>query len=197
MTCQSVRSIIEAVVERDGSLRRATAHMDSCSECMAFLEDLRSVKEELSQRPIGLTAEIPLATIRAEVLAKIATQSPWQHRLRWAVLALVVGGSGLVGWQVGQREPLPQLTARLETPAAPTSAFAESEVRGIPDLATSDVHRISREEPPREEPPEVRLAAVMPPDPETEHRGGILLELESRNPNVVLYLVVDNQGDLP
>ena len=197
MTCQSVRSIIEASVERDGSLHQATAHLDACSECMAFLEDLRSVKEELSQRPIELNAEIPLATIRAEVLARIATQSPWQHRLRWAVLALVVGGAGLVGSQVGQREPLPQLTARLETSAAPASTFVQPAVRERPAPVIPDAQPIFRQEPSQEEAPEIRLAAVIPPDPETEHRGGILLELESRNPNVVLYFVVDNQGDLP
>jgi hypothetical protein len=199
MTCKEARPLIEAGVEREELQREATLHLNSCVACSELLAELETLQVELAQRPSDLNSDVSLAAIRAEVMGQISGRSPWPHRLKWAAVAVVLGGSGIVGRQALQPEPMPNVAMRLEVPEAPGLAFETPQVAPpVKPVAPAQAvpPPVVQPEPTADAVPEIRLAAVIPPDPETNRRGGVLLQLESENPEVVLYLVADNQGDL-
>jgi hypothetical protein len=113
--------------------------------------------------------------------------------LGWAAVLIVAAGTVVAGWDLRQRQPTLELAVRFERPAAPEIAAAIPPIE-VPKPAALAPRVVPRQET-LETQPTVWVAAIIPPDPETGATGGMLLELESKDPNVVLYFLADNQGD--
>lgn len=193
MTCREATPLLETFVESGQSLDQVLPHLTDCLVCQSRLESLQTLREELSRWPMEVESDVPLAAIRAEVLRKITSRTPWAQRLGWAAVAVASVGFAMAAWNASQRRPMPDLQARLERPAAPSMDFWIPSPNAIPHIPSPAAIEAQPAKP--ERPPEIRIAALIPPDPETDDAGGMLLELESKNPNVVLYFVADNQGD--
>jgi hypothetical protein len=132
-----------------------------------------------------------LGAIRAEVLQKLAMRRLWSPRLGWAAVLIVATGTVITGWKIEQRRPMPEL-ARIEPPAA--LEIAPAMPPAVETKSAARAPRLVQEEEKLEPQPAVRITAIISADPETGTAGGVMLELESRNPNVVLYFLADNQG---
>lgn len=196
MTCQEVRSLIEAAVDRKTSQPSAASHLETCAQCREFLTDLQGLRTELAGlREVNLLP-VELAAIRAEVLAKLAGRPSWRLRLGWAVVAIAALGSLLTDWNLNRHEPMPELVTRFELPAPPKIALVlpVKQEQPKPTLSASEA-AIAAPQPKVEPDPKIWIAEVIPPDPETGSPGGVMLELESRNPKVELYFLADNKGD--
>ena len=194
MTCREAQHAIDDAVERNLALGATRLHLESCRSCAERHGQLLNLRTELSKRAPEELSDARLAAIRARVLERMAARSPWGRRLGWAVVAFAAVGSALAGWTLSLSTARPPLTATFEAPEAPAWALSpplRREQRPAIVAAPREIAAAPHEDPE----PEIRVAAIIPPDAETASPGGVLLELESKNPNVVLYFMADNQGD--
>lgn len=123
-----------------------------------------------------------LDAVRARVRERIAAR----ERLRWG--GLLVGSTAAMFlffalWKA-QAPPTQMLEFVGNPPAAPEAAFH------IPPREEPKPRRAPRASAP---PREIRVAAWT--EPTLEHSGSTLLELPSTDDNVVLYFLIDPQGD--
>lgn len=193
MTRPDARLAIEVAVESPDLLDSVASHLTTCSECRGYWEELQALRQELSNWPAAVPDDAALRAIRAEVLQKLATRKLWGPRLGWAAALIVAAGTVVAGWNREPVRPMPQLTVRFAHPAAPELSAAMQPTEK-PKLSPPAVKTVKRDEK-LETPPAIHVAAIISPDPEAGTAGGVMLELESRNPNVVLYFLADNQGD--
>ena len=163
-----------------------------CAECRSHSEGLQALRQELSSWPAVVHDDAVLGAIRAGVLQKLARRKLWGPRFGWAAVLIVPAGAVIAGWLMEQSRPMPEL-ARVEPPA--TSEMAPAMPRAEETKPTVRAPKFVQQEHRLETPPAVRIAAIISADPETGTTAGMMLELESRNRNVVLYFLADNQGD--
>jgi hypothetical protein len=146
----------------------------------------------LAKWPAAVPDDAAMRAIRAEVLQKLATRRLWGARLGWAAVLIVAAGALVAGWQLDQHRPMPEFKVRFEPPGVPQIDLRMPQSRVLEPAAP--VPRFVQRKT-KLETPAVRIGAIIPADPETGTGGGVMYELESKNPSVVLYFLAGSQGD--
>ena len=179
MTCEQVVERLPDDLDRD-----TARHLDSCLRCKAAFEQARTLRDALRPEDASQTDEAMLAEVRQRVLSRIGAR-PWKGWLRWA------GAVGVAG----------VAAVALLWPARPDGPMPRPMILALP--GPPDVVQIGRHAtPPAPKPlakpqtdakPTVYLAASdgLDKDPSAD----LVLKLESSNPDVVLYWLMEPAGD--
>jgi anti-sigma factor RsiW len=110
MQCKEARETLSALIDDEvgGEEQQAhRAHIASCSLCAEVERDYRRIGEQLravarQPAPPDLADKVR-ARLAAETGVESAARSQWRRFLQWAAVLLLISGlSGVVGWQLGQ-----------------------------------------------------------------------------------------------
>ena len=169
--------------------RETAAHLENCGRCRREHDALRAVLDELRVTESGPDDAPMLAEIRREVLARLG-RGRWMGGLRWAAACIgaVAGPAALavaLQWPAGPSGPRPAPVA-LTPPTPPRDVLSPS--RRPPP---SSEPRESR----RERTPAIGIEIASKPEVAADPEAELMLELESRNPDVVIYWLMEPTGD--
>ena len=176
ITCEQIR-------ERLGEHLPAAAaqHLEGCPRCREELAEIRALQAHLRPDSPGPSDAQMLADVRRRVLSRLARR-PWTGRLRWAAaggLAAVLAAAVL--WPGRPPGPLPA-PITLAAPKAPDIAFTPRNRKIAPPPQKKEkIESKSR--------PAVQVARAAGPDED------LLVELESSNPDVLIYWLMEPAGD--
>jgi anti-sigma factor RsiW len=133
--CEDLEPLIEAIA--DGSLELSPedrAHLSSCAECAARIEQARRIEQWLSTREVAQ----PPATFTASVMARIGQQK-WQTERVFDIgfnLAVAAGVLVIIAGALGLAWSLGVFTISVDVGALATAAFSRVEGRVISEVQT-------------------------------------------------------------
>ena len=174
MACARFEPLIALYVGGELAAPEVEEHLRTCAGCRAFAEELERSQAALRGLREEEAPEAALAEVRGRVLDEIASRKPsWWFALRWryalapaaAVVALLV-----------------TLSPRLLVSPSPPPPLPGPPVLNVPAPA------IAKSPPP---PPVRRL----PPKPAPVPREPLLVKMFTDDPDVVIYWLIDAEGD--
>ena len=180
MKCSRLEKWIALYVEGDLSRRKARrveAHLAACDACRGLAEDLAASQaafRSLGTEPLGAAV---FDELRRGVLGRIGgeTARP-KRRWLWAgALASAATAAVLVG----------VLATRPEAPPAPPR----------PEVARVIEPALPVAPPPRPARPVIRRRAAPKPVVRPVKTEPLVVKLETADPNVIIYWIVDSTGD--
>jgi hypothetical protein len=118
------------------------------------------------------------AEVRSRVLGEIRRRRLVRTAMYAAAAAVVILACGLWAWRISRVEPAPPAVARVLTPAPP-ALEAPTPITALP------VRHPARRVRPRPAPEPKREEPVEP----------LLVKLETPDPDVVIYWIVEGKGD--
>lgn len=211
MSCESYERWIALLVSKDLPPRRAArleTHLTECTRCRALAGDMARSRTLLRQPEDNLKQDAAFARVRARTLAALeggrhatAPWSPWPPTLRWALPVAVVLflAAALAAWWLKQTPfaippPVLDKQARLTTLApVPPSPPEPAQTRAMAS-PTSPVHPAPSREGPTFRTPNPRpTGGAVPQTAEVKPSPPMLIRLETADPQVVIYWIVDEK----
>jgi anti-sigma factor RsiW len=201
MTCETYEALIALHIEGDLPANEADTvetHLALCARCRGFAADLRESQaavKDLAEAEIDTAA---LATVRRKVQASLP--APERRRpFRFDIINTLMA-AGLVATVVALFSGRPQPEAPKTTPvAAATRVSPRATVAPVvpaPPAVVASTASPTPRAPRRTAPVEPRLA----PAPDAAHalaanaQASIVIKVETSNPDVVIYWLVDSNG---
>ena len=183
MSCRDMEKLIALQAEGDlpaSDAGRVLGHMETCAICRALLAELALSQTALRQLRDEPLDESAVAAWRRGVIGRIEAGDP-KRRFVWAwALAAAVAGVLLV-------VAMSQMTSRPIPPAPSAPSIAS--VMAPPPLAVVAAEPVQPQ-------PAVRARRPRPrprPMPDAEP---LLVRLETSDPDVIIYWIVDKKGGL-
>jgi hypothetical protein len=178
MKCGRCEELLALYVEGDlpeGKARRVEGHLAGCARCReaaAALESSQAVFKSLASEPVE---EAVYDRIRAGVMSRVGSQQHAAWGRRWAYAAAMAAAAILV--------LLALQPDRAPRPAAPAPVIARTAPPEPPQVRPQTGVKPAARRPPRR----VQKPAA-PAEP-------LLVKIETDDPNVVIYWIVDDTGE--
>ncbi len=190
MSCQEYDDLLALFVGGDldaSDEERIQAHIATCSNCRATVEELRSHRDVLAGLADDAVDEAVLRSVRRRVMARIDPRAHRTGAWRWAWAVAAAIGAILVSVAVLKHAPdqAPVSTTQRPQPA-PTVRAAETSAPPTENLAaqTQSVTQIARVQAPRSS----RLSGAKAAEP-------LVVKMLTDDPDVVIYWLVDSEGE--
>ncbi len=190
MSCQEYDDLLALFVGGDLDARdeeRFQAHIATCSNCRATVEELRSHRDVLAGLADEAVDDAVLRSVRSRVMARIEARAHRTGAWRWAWAAAAAIGAILVSVAVLKHAPdqAPVSTTHRPQPA-PTVRASETSEPPTDNLAaqTQSVTQIARVQATRS----ARLSGAKAAEP-------LVVKMLTDDPDVVIYWLVDSEGE--
>ena len=209
MKCEFWRHQLALEVEGDlpeDSNPGLVRHLDDCAECRAFRSELVQTQSVFKKLRVATDDEGLADLIRERVVGTIERRNAsWTMRARrWAPM-----GAGIAVCVTVALLTLPPRSGFMRTPTPPpsTAVVVEPEPIQVPAPPESPRVEASPEAALADTPTETVIEGVQPPsrptmiDPPSQLTGEsgmsdqLVVKLLTDDPNLVIYWVVDNQGE--
>jgi anti-sigma factor RsiW len=190
MNCRDLEARIALYAEGDLVEREALeveAHLASCGACREFLIALQDSQAGLSRLRTEDPDAAALDRVRRGVVAQLTAEAR-PRRVAWFWPAWAAGGALAAALVFGvvlrspKPAPRPMVAARRVAPPVPLASVQSS------PRPERRVRRARRVPQPSREPEEVGRTPSVP-------EPTLLVKLETPDPNVVIYWIVENKGD--
>jgi hypothetical protein len=189
MACRDFEQLVALYVEEDLDAvdrHRIERHLRGCGACAALAEDLRESQALFKSLRQNLPDEAMLVSVRNEVLVEIqAASRGWAdvlfgvYRQRATLAGVILLLVGSVVW-FHEGEPVSPIPVA-PSPVAPPVAVPND----VPREPTPKVAAVRAK---------VRTTRPTPPDP-ADPPQQITIKLLTDDPNVIIYWLVDENGD--
>lgn len=201
MTCERARRRAaeraeNAVIEHDGSVE---GHLEACRPCRDWAEGIHELRVELSQLGQEEPDPAELEEIHRAVLSRLESGGVQRRRwLAWGLTPAAIAGLAALGlWPL---LPPPPPVVEIATPSPRVlltperNALREREAPAREEAEVRPGMEPTAPRPARE--PEIKYYAENPPAEGLDAEGsGVILELASSNPNVVIYWVLEPEKE--
>lgn len=155
----------------DARMADVERHLAECAGCRALAEELRAGQTILAELGAEALDDAMVALVRQRVMARVAEPRRAPVYWRWALVAALVAVAILV-WPRHHRTAAPQIVASVHSVPALAGGAPAAGHGPAPRLHTRQRHH----------------APIGPREP-------LLVQLVTRDPNIVIYWIVDQKPE--